>query len=184
VRLAKEAEAKRKQRAGTASGAPRQPSTDHSRSVATPVDDSQSIETPMDDLQSVETPADERAVDSSMPEVTAPQQKAIPPIPVVSFLGRDERIFFESLDHFPELLRSPNRSTTSLASAMIEIRAAMRREGGVGSMLVKMIGERRTVMEDLLKRFELEAKILRLQDCMDDERRKEKAEELKNQSEN
>jgi hypothetical protein len=77
----------------------------------------------------------------------------------ISF-DRDAKVAFESLSGFEEGLRDRNRSSTSISSLGVDLRALKAREAGVLAALTGQVEGRQKVIDRLLARLGREEKIL------------------------
>lgn len=73
--------------------------------------------------------------------------------------GREERVFFENLAPFEEVLRAPSRSSTTLGIALAEVKSLMVREAKQVEMLDEFTKERRLVMDHLVSRLDYQANL-------------------------
>lgn len=80
-------------------------------------------------------------------------------------VGREERFFFENLAPFEAALSDPSRSSTTLGSALAEVRAAIDREEGTLTTLTTLVKERKRVMRKLIARLDAEAERIDLTEC-------------------
>ena len=110
--------------------------------------------------------ASHREVEKNQEPVSAslvpepPTSSSDPPGPRPEIIGTEERLYFEHLNRFEDVLRDPLHTPTSLHNAMLELRAIMSREAGVIATLNLMVEGRKKMMRSLCARLEQQTNVL------------------------
>ena len=107
---------------------------------------------------------------ATRPSVEAPVQIPVSNVTISydawnRMVGREERFFFENLASFEAALSDPRRSSTTLGSALAEVRATIVREEGTLATLATLVKERKRVMQKLIARLNAEAERIALAEC-------------------